>query len=168
MNFRSVIELGCRWFIGLIFVYASVHKIMDPCQMASDIYHYRMLPGVLINLIAIVLPYMELVLGLSLIAGFLPRGAAFGLVAILSVFVIVLTINLIRGIDFTCGCFSAKGDWCELFADWVSRGRPDMIDTSKIRIRTACDIVRDLIFIIPAATAFVLLRRRLQLPRRDY
>jgi Methylamine utilisation protein MauE len=162
VTFTRIVEYACRWFAGLIFIYASLHKIMNPCQMAMDIYHYRLFPGVLINLIAIALPFLELILGLCLIVGFLPRGAALGISLILSVFMIVLTINLIRGIDFTCGCFSAEGDWCEKFADWYAKGHPGISRIGRIRLRTACDIVRDVIFLVPSLTAFFLLKTRLR------
>jgi uncharacterized membrane protein YphA (DoxX/SURF4 family) len=60
-----------------------------------------------INLIAIVIPFLELVAGFALIIGFYPRSTAIIINALLLAFITVLAINLIRGHEFDCGCFSA-------------------------------------------------------------
>jgi uncharacterized membrane protein YphA (DoxX/SURF4 family) len=51
-------------------------------------------------------PFLELVAGLALIIGFYPRSAALMVNAMLLVFITALSINLIRGHEFDCGCFS--------------------------------------------------------------
>ena len=103
----SRIELALRWILGLIFIYASFHKIASPAEFAKIIYGYDLFPAVSINLIAIITPFLELVIGLALILGFYPRSAALIINAMLMVFIAVLSINLIRGHEFDCGCFSA-------------------------------------------------------------
>jgi len=104
---NSRIEVAARWILGLIFIYASFHKIVSPAEFAKIIYGYDLFPAVLINLIAIITPFLELVTGLALILGFYPRSAALIINAMLLVFIAVLSINLIRGHEFDCGCFSA-------------------------------------------------------------
>ena len=104
---NSRIELAARWILGLVFIYASIHKIVSPAEFAKIIYGYDLFPAVLINLIAIITPFLELVTGLALILGFYPRSAALIINAMLVVFIAVLSINLIRGHEFDCGCFSA-------------------------------------------------------------
>lgn len=101
------IELAARWILGLIFIYASFHKIVSPAEFAKALYGYDLFPAALINLIAIITPFLELVTGLALILGFYPRSAALIVNALLLVFIAVLSINLIRGHEFDCGCFSA-------------------------------------------------------------
>ena len=63
------IELLVRWFLGVIFVYASHYKILAPADFAKIVYGYDLFPGELINLIAIIVPFIELIVGLALIAG---------------------------------------------------------------------------------------------------
>jgi uncharacterized membrane protein YphA (DoxX/SURF4 family) len=104
---NSRIELAARWILGLIFIYASFHKMVFPAEFAKIIYGYDLFPAVLINLIAIITPFLELITGLALILGFYPRSAALIINAMLLVFITVLSINLIRGHEFDCGCFSA-------------------------------------------------------------
>ena len=102
------IELAARWILGLTFIYASYHKILAPADFAKIIYGYDLFPGGIINLIAIVLPFIELVAGLVLFIGIYPRSAVLIINGMLVMYIVVLTINLVRGHEFNCGCFSAQ------------------------------------------------------------
>ena len=70
------VDLALRWLLGGLFVLASAHKIMDPAAFAKIIFGYDLFPAAAINLIAIILPYIELTAGLALITGVYPRAAA--------------------------------------------------------------------------------------------
>jgi putative oxidoreductase len=104
---NSWIELAVRWILGLTFIYASFHKIIAPAEFAKIVYGYDLFPAVFINLIAIIIPFLELVAGLALVIGLYPRSAAIIVNALLMAYIIVLTINLIRGHEFDCGCFAS-------------------------------------------------------------
>lgn len=97
-----------RWFLGVTFVYASYNKILAPADFAKIIYGYDLFPAALINLIAITVPFMELAVGFALIVGFYPRSAVLIVIVMLMAFIIILSVNLIRGHEFDCGCFSLK------------------------------------------------------------
>jgi len=101
------IEIAFRWILGITFIYASYYKILSPTDFAKMVYGYNLFPEVLINLIAIVLPFVELISGLSLLLGIYPRSAALIINGLLLAFIFILTINIIRGHEFDCGCFSA-------------------------------------------------------------
>jgi len=105
---NSWVELAARWILGLTFIYASYHKIVAPADFAKIIYGYDLFPHDIINLIAIFLPFVELISGLALILGMYPRSAVMIINGMLLAFVTVLSINLIRGHEFDCGCFSAQ------------------------------------------------------------
>lgn len=97
----------CRWVLGLIFIVASIYKIAAPAEFARAIYNYQILPDILINPIALVLPWIELICGIFLIVGFYTAGSIRLVTAMLVVFIVALSINLVRGVDIDCGCFSA-------------------------------------------------------------
>ncbi len=99
-------ELIARWTLGLVFIYASSHKIVDPAGFAKIIYGYKLFPVEIINLLAIILPFIELVSGVALLTGFWPRSAAIIINGMLFAFIVAISINLIRGHEFDCGCFS--------------------------------------------------------------
>ena len=103
---NSGVELTVRWFLGITFIYASYHKIADPAYFAKIIYGYYLFPAVSINIIAIVLPFLELISGLAIILGIYPRSAAIIINGMLLAFIVALSINLVRGQQFDCGCFS--------------------------------------------------------------
>jgi uncharacterized membrane protein YphA (DoxX/SURF4 family) len=104
------VELAARWILGATFIVASYHKIVDPEGFAEAIYSYGLFPGNTINLIAIILPFLELFSGLALVFGVYRRAAVIVVSVMLILFIGALTINFIRGHQFDCGCFSFKGE----------------------------------------------------------
>ena len=103
---NSWLELAARWILGITFIYSCYHKVIAPAYFAKIIYGYYLFPDWSINLIAIILPFLELFAGLALVLGIYPRSAALIVNALLLMFIIALSINLIRGQEFDCGCFS--------------------------------------------------------------
>lgn len=104
------IESALRCLLGIIFIYASLHKIAAPAEFAKIIYGYGLFPHFSINLIAIVVPFLELFTGLALVMGIYPRSAAAVIGTLLLLFILAISINLIRGYEFDCGCFSFGHD----------------------------------------------------------
>lgn len=101
-----------RIAVAAVFLVACVAKIRDPEAFALATHRYRLLPGGLVNAVAILLPWLELTCGAALLAG--PRraraAAAFLLTAMLLVFTGAISLNLIRGIEASCGCFTTRAD----------------------------------------------------------
>lgn len=103
------LSLAFRLSLGAIFFYAGLVKSQDPAGFAHAIYNYRILPGWLINPVAIVLPWVEMVLGASLLLGMWVAGASLLASGFLGIFALALCLNLVRGLDIECGCFSTAG-----------------------------------------------------------
>jgi uncharacterized membrane protein YphA (DoxX/SURF4 family) len=101
-----VLSLAFRAILGSLFLYAGIAKIVDPMGFALSIYNYKLLPDGLINVAAILLPWLEVIVGGSLLLGIGTAGGALIATALFSIFAGALTINLIRGLDIACGCFS--------------------------------------------------------------
>jgi len=97
-----------RLIIGGFFIYASVDKIINPDAFAKIIHNYRILPPEFINVLAIILPWIELIAGASLILGYKYQGANMLIFVMLVVFIAALTASLIRDLNISCGCFSAS------------------------------------------------------------
>jgi len=94
--------------LGIIFVVAAWPKITDPPSFAHMIYNYRILPGSLVNITALVMSWVELLTGLCLILGIWTRPARWLITAMLVVFMIAISINLLRGNAIDCGCFDTS------------------------------------------------------------
>jgi putative oxidoreductase len=122
-----------RLAIGIVFVYAAISKITHPDQFARIIYNYHILPGGVINLFALFLPWIEILCGFLLVMGFWHKSAAVTLGGVTVVFIIALSVALFRGVNIECGCFST-----------TSKAKGPVIDL----------IVRDTIMLVGCALIF--------------
>lgn len=101
------LHLILRLFLGLYFVYASLDKIADPGGFARIVYQWQVLGPIPSNLVAVTLPWVELVAGLLLIVGVWRRDAAAMVALMLVAFLAAAGLVLARGIDVeNCGCTS--------------------------------------------------------------
>jgi uncharacterized membrane protein YphA (DoxX/SURF4 family) len=98
--------LLCRLVLGAVFVYASIDKIQHPAAFAKQVYNYQMLSVTASNLFAVTLPWMELFAGLALIVGVFKGESSLLLSTLLVIFVAAISVNLYRGVNLDCGCFS--------------------------------------------------------------
>jgi uncharacterized membrane protein YphA (DoxX/SURF4 family) len=96
--------------LGGIFLYAAHAKILDPRPLVTIIWNYRVLPAGPINLMAIYMPWMELLAGIALVTGFKRRAAALCSTGLLIAFMVALGINALRGVNVACGCFSTSAE----------------------------------------------------------
>ena len=101
-----------RIAVAAVFLGACIAKIRDPEAFALAVNRYRILPGEFVNLVALVLPWIELTAGLAVLAAPARLRAAGALIiaGMLTVFTIAISLNLLRGIEASCGCFSTRAD----------------------------------------------------------
>jgi cation diffusion facilitator family transporter len=99
---------GLRLLLGAVFLFASYDKILHPQAFAQTVYNYQILPDGLVNLAAMILPWMELLLGICLIGGVWLPGATVVSTGLLALFIGALVFNQMRGLDIHCGCFSSE------------------------------------------------------------
>jgi uncharacterized membrane protein YphA (DoxX/SURF4 family) len=103
------VSVPVRLYIGVVFLLACVHKILYPGPFALDVAMYQILPLELINLQAIVLPWVELFAGVMVVVGFRTRAAAALITGMMLMFIVALIIALGHGLDMGCGCFASEG-----------------------------------------------------------
>ncbi len=104
----GIVYHAARWILGIVFMYASFHKILYPAAFAEAVYLYQILPDWLVNLTALVLPWLELFLGVFLIIGLWMPGAVLISNLLFIIFMSALSYNMARGLDISCGCFSTS------------------------------------------------------------
>ena len=63
------ISLLPRILLGIIFIYASYYKIIDPISFSKNIHNYHLVPIWTENLAALIIPWLELIIGINLIFG---------------------------------------------------------------------------------------------------
>jgi hypothetical protein len=126
-RFSDRIYTILRVLFGLLFIWASWDKILNPAAFAEVLYNYRVLPDLLIHPAAIILPWLEMGGGILLVVGQMIGGSLIILNALLLIFGAALGLSLYRGLDINCGCFSlgSKGErvaWQSLVRDFVLLG----------------------------------------------
>jgi len=107
---NKYLVLVSRLALGFIFVYASTDKIAHPGEFAEMINNYRILPLFTVNIVAIILPWIELLCGLLLISGIFTRSSALLISGLLVVFTAAMLASVLRGLDISCGCFSVTAE----------------------------------------------------------
>lgn len=105
----KIIKIILRLTLGIVFVCASIPKILSPSDFAAILYGYSIFPIYVINILAIVFPFIELISGLSLIFLLNYRPSLIIINSLIFLFIIIISFNLLRGHEFDCGCF-AVGD----------------------------------------------------------
>jgi len=109
-----------RFFIGGLFIYAGLGKIMAPFEFAVTIGSYNLMapfefavtigsynlvPTRLIGLVAATLPWIEVLAGLGVILGVRTKACSLIISSLLAVFILILILTYLRGMDIDCGCF---------------------------------------------------------------
>ncbi|HEY6928665.1 MAG TPA: MauE/DoxX family redox-associated membrane protein [Thermoanaerobaculia bacterium] len=98
------VQLG----LAAVFIVAALAKIADPPGFAHEISNYKLLPASAVNPLALVLPWLELVIGICFFLGMFRRTAGRLAAVLLVVFIGALSINLARGRPVDCGCFGTS------------------------------------------------------------
>ncbi len=119
------LALAFRVYIGGLFIYASIYKINYPAEFAETIASYQVVPYFLVNITAVVLPWIELITGTLLLAGIRPRAATAILGGLLVLFTLAIAWVLFQGVPIGCGCFHTIEDpisWKTLVRDlaWLA------------------------------------------------
>ncbi len=119
---RDWFQLLLSVIIGAIFIYAAVPKILTPRSFYLDIVGYNLISGTPAKLIALWLPWIELLAAAGIILGIWYLANLRIIQWLLSVFTVLLLITIIRGIETDCGCFGTAGGrvtWWHVFGDLV-------------------------------------------------
>jgi uncharacterized membrane protein YphA (DoxX/SURF4 family) len=97
---------------GLIFLASALAKLADLSAFAGSIHNFHLEPFVPMaatNLLAVTIPWVELIAGLALVVGVRPRAGAVVYTVLLGVFTIGVISAMARGLSFDCGCFGKAG-----------------------------------------------------------
>ena len=98
------IELLFRIIVGGIFFYAGFLKINDLQSFELSIRNYQILNDPWVGILAMTLPPLEMILGITILIKFLYQGALLIACMTMSVFIASLLSLLARNIDINCGC----------------------------------------------------------------
>ena len=113
--------LVLRVALGGVFLVAGGLKVGHADVFASEIAGFQLLPHALIAPLALLLPFLEVMIGAYLVLGLFTRFAAWFAAAEMAVFAAAIASAVIRGISTSCGCFGpsdhATTSWPEVGRD---------------------------------------------------
>jgi putative oxidoreductase len=92
----------CRWILAVVFLMAGVTKVTDLHGFADEITLHSGLPYSAGLVVAAVLPWLELICGTCLVAGYAVREAALLLVILL---ILLFVYSLLHLNEPDCACF---------------------------------------------------------------
>lgn len=102
---NDLLLLIARVIPAAVFIFAGIEKIADPKSFAGAILEYKLFPLVIVNISAIILPWIELVAGILLLFGIRIKENLFITGSLLVFFIIIVSVSLLRGLIIDCGCF---------------------------------------------------------------
>lgn len=120
MTRKRAVLLLLRLVVGGVFISSGVVKILDPLAFAQQVRNYRIIGQDLSFLVALYLPWLEILAGAFLVAGVLKKASAALISLMLGGFIVLVAVTMVRGIDVDCGCFGAlsrQADWRLLLED---------------------------------------------------
>ena len=92
--------------LGAVFLVAGILKILDPGSLLIATDTYRLIPYHWSYLLALYLPWVEVLAGLGIIFKKFYPGSLLLIMAFLALFVIALIQGWLRGLNIICGCFA--------------------------------------------------------------
>ena len=117
----KIVSFIVRLIVGGVFVVSAILKIWnvqmsrahglkfsyvpDLATFAKDVANYHVPPYALSNLVAMTLPWIELLAGGLLIAGIWKRASALTITAMMVIFLAAIGWAVAHGYDIRCGCF---------------------------------------------------------------
>ena len=98
-----------RWLLGAVLVWAALGKVANPQEFYTALLAYRLpLPALALQATAAILPWLELICGLLLIANLRTRAALAWAVVLFAIFALATGHAWMRGLDIACGCVDLR------------------------------------------------------------
>jgi uncharacterized membrane protein YphA (DoxX/SURF4 family) len=122
MTVRDVVLVLLRLGFGAMWVYAGAVKVADPTAFLADVRGFQILGDPWAALVALALPWVEVIAGFAVMAGrWLYHGSLVLLTGALVVFGVALASAWARGLDIDCGCFSSRDGAAANYPWWLAR-----------------------------------------------
>jgi len=107
---RDVIGLLARLGLAAVWLISGIIKAVDPRTTVVAVRAYQIFPESLVGIIAGILPFLEIALGVLLVIGLATRLTAVLSAVVLVAFIAGVISAAARGLSIDCGCFGGGGD----------------------------------------------------------
>lgn len=102
-------RLTVRLVPAFVLLWAGIGKAFDTQGSILAVDAYAVLPDSLVRIVAALLPWVEIGVGLLLVLGLFVRFAGIATAVLASVFIVALSQAKARGLAIDCGCFGGGG-----------------------------------------------------------
>ena len=105
-----MVGLLARLTLAAVLLVSGAIKATDARETLVAVRAYQLVPESMVGLVAAVMPYLELALGLLLLVGLATRLAAVLSAVVLVIFIAAVASAAARGLSIDCGCFGGGGE----------------------------------------------------------
>lgn len=105
----DIVGTLARLGLAAVWLLSGVPKALDPDQTYVAVRAYDVLPPLGVELVAAMLPWMEIALAVLVLLGLGTRAVAVVSALLLLAFVAGVTQAWVRGLSIDCGCFGGGG-----------------------------------------------------------
>jgi uncharacterized membrane protein YphA (DoxX/SURF4 family) len=106
---KSWVSLVARLLLGGVMLVAGALKVTDPEAATQAVRAYELLPEGFDGVVGLLLPFLEIGIGLLLIVGYGVRAAAVAAGVFMVLFIAAVSSAWVRGLAIDCGCFGGGG-----------------------------------------------------------
>lgn len=123
VSYQHLFVLLARVLLAGTFVLAALPKIKDPVTFASSVGAYRIVGSELSTWIALMLPWLELIIGIGILIPNLRLASNILIASLLLIFIALHISAWSRGLALDCGCFGAgsAGETTTNYPWWITR-----------------------------------------------
>ncbi len=104
-SFLAAFEVVVSIVVAVIFLQSAAAHLQNPYQFLSSVYQYELVGATSGRYLAMIIPYLQLVLAFCLIGRLFVPGALLASAGLLLMFVVAQSSALWRDLDISCGCF---------------------------------------------------------------
>ena len=105
VSYSQLFVLIARLVLASVFVSAALPKVRDPVAFSSSIEGFRIIGPTLSNWVALILPWLELIIGIGILLPWIRRSSGIIISALLLMFITLHASAWVRGLEINCGCF---------------------------------------------------------------
>lgn len=106
----DLVGLAARLVLAGVFLVSGLLKAADPAQTRTAVRAYQLLSDGIAEVVAAVLPYLEIATGVLLLVGLATRLAGVLSALLMIAFLIGVGSAAARGLTIDCGCFGGGGE----------------------------------------------------------
>ena len=107
---HPVVVWTSRIVVAVVFLVYGGSKIPNLAAFAVSINNYRILPIELVNIVAVTLPWIEVMAAVAILGRRFAPGGILLIGGMTATFIAMIASALIRGLDIDCGCFTLSAE----------------------------------------------------------